>query len=76
MFSTMNNIRKITGFVLVGLILIFTLVAVLGIWEVIDLQEVMVKVLSSLLVVFIASAVVLFITTVLIKDESKNSKVQ
>jgi len=68
----MNNVRKITGLVLVGLILIFTIVAVLGIWEVIDLQEVMIKVLSSLLVVFVASAVVLFITTILIREESKS----
>lgn len=69
----MNNVRKITGLVLVGLILIFTIVAVLGIWEVVDLQEVMVKVLSSLLVVFVASAVVLFITTILIREESKTN---
>ena len=66
----MNNVRKITGFVLVGLILVFTIVAILGIWGVIDLEEVMMKVLSSLLVVFVASAVVLFVTTVLIKEES------
>jgi hypothetical protein len=66
----MNNVRKITGYVLVGLILIFTIVATLGIWNVIDLEEVLTKVLSSLLVIFVASAVVLFITTVLIKDDA------
>lgn len=69
----MNNIRKITGYVLVGLILVFTLVALLGIWEIIDLREVMTKVWSSLLVVFVASAVVLFVTTVLLKDEDKTT---
>jgi hypothetical protein len=69
----MYSTRKITGFILVGLILVFTLVAILGIWGVIDLEDIMTKVLSSLLVVFVASAVVLFITTVLIKeDQSKN----
>jgi uncharacterized membrane protein YccC len=58
---------------LVSLILVFTLVSILGIWGVIDLEDIMTKVLSSLLVVFVASAVVLFITTVLIKeDQSKN----
>ena len=70
----MNNVRKITGFVLVGLILVFTIVAILGIWGVIDLEEVMMKVLSSLLVVFVASAVVLFVTTVLIKEENKKEQ--
>ena len=70
----MNNIRKITGFILVGLILVFTLVAILGIWGLIDLENVMTNVLSSLLVVFVASAVVLFITTVLIKDDSTKNQ--
>lgn len=70
----MNSFRKITGFVLVGLILIFTIVAILGIWDVIDLEQVMMKVLTSLLVVFVASAVVLFVTTVLIREENKIEK--
>lgn len=69
----MYNARKITGFILVSLIVIFTLVGILGVWEVINLEDVMLKVMMSLLIVFVASAVVLFITSVLIKDEmSKN----
>jgi hypothetical protein len=73
----MNNVRKITGYFLVGLILIFTIVAIMGIWGIIDidLREVMTKLLSSLLVVFVASAVVLFITSVLIKEDS-NTKLE
>jgi sterol desaturase/sphingolipid hydroxylase (fatty acid hydroxylase superfamily) len=70
-FQNMNNIRKVTGYILVSLIVVFTTVAILGIWEIIDLQEVLAKVLTSLLVVFVASAVVLFITTVLLRDETK-----
>lgn len=66
----MAQVRKITGYILIGLILVFTVVAVLGIWDVIDMEDVMIKVFTSLLVVFIASAVVLFITTVLIKDDT------
>lgn len=70
----MNNVRKITGIVLVALILIFTSVAILGIWEIIDLQEVLSKVLSSMLIVFVAAAVILFITTVLIKEDPKTKE--
>ncbi|QQS51372.1 MAG: hypothetical protein IPM71_01225 [Bacteroidota bacterium] len=70
----MNNVRKITGIVLVALILIFTSVAILGIWEIIDLQEVLSKVLSSMLIVFVAAAVILFITTVLIKEDLKTKE--
>ncbi len=70
--NTMNNIKKITGFVLVGLIIITTIIAILGIWDVIVFEQALEKLLKSLLVIFIASAVVLFITTVLIKEENKN----
>jgi hypothetical protein len=69
----MYSVRKITGFILVGLIIIFTLVAILGIWDIINLENILTKVLSSLLVIFVASAVVLFVTTVLIKEEQKRN---
>jgi len=70
----MGNIKKITGFVLIGLILVTTLVAILAIWEVIDYKKVLEKLLGSLLVIFISSAVVLFITTVLIKEDQSKEK--
>lgn len=63
----------ITGYILVGLIVIFTVIAILGIWNIINFEDVVNNALKSFLVVFVASAVVLFITTVLIKDdEPKN----
>ncbi len=74
----MSNIRKITGFILVGIIVIFTVLTILGIWEVINLEDIVEKSFKSLLVVFVASAVVLFITTVLVKDEQQppNGKIE
>lgn len=69
----MKNVRMITGYILVGLIVIFTVIAILGIWNIINFEDVVNNALKSFLVVFVASAVVLFITTVLIKDdEPKN----
>jgi hypothetical protein len=68
----MNNIRKITGYVLIGLVIATTLIAVLGIWDLIEFEDAVRNLLLSLLVIFIASAVVLFITSVLIRDD-KNS---
>ena len=70
----MYNIRKVAGYILVGLIIIFTVIALLGIWDIIDIKEYITKALSSLLVIFIASAVVLFVTSILIKDEAKLPK--
>ncbi len=66
----MSNIKKAVSYVLIALVLIFTVIAILGIWDIIDLEQVMIKVLYSLLVVFAASAVILFIFSVLIKDDT------
>jgi len=67
-----NSIKKIISFLLIGLVLVFTVIALLGIWEVINLDEIIRKMFVSLMVVFAASAVILFIFSVLIRsDENK-----
>jgi hypothetical protein len=42
--------------------------SILGIWEVISLDYILKKIVLSLLVVFAASAVILFIFTILIRN--------
>lgn len=69
-----QSIKKIAGYLLILIILLFTCIGILGIWEVIDLRDIGQKVISSLLVVFAASAVLLFIFAVVLKDDSNNSK--
>lgn len=64
-----NSIKKIISYLLIGLVLIFTVIALLGIWEVINLDEIIRKMFVSLMVVFAASAVILFIFSVLIKSD-------
>jgi hypothetical protein len=64
----MLTVKKIVSYLLIFLVLVFTVIAILGIWEVIDLDNVLRKIMSSLIVIFAASAVVLFIFAVLIKD--------
>ena len=70
----MGTLKRTASYILIGLILIFTIISILGIWGLIniDLQKVMLNTLYSLLVVFAASAVILFIFTVLIKDDGKS----
>ena len=67
----MLTVKKIVSYLLIFLVLVFTIIAILGIWEVIDLDYVLRKIMSSLIVIFAASAVVLFIFAVLIKDPEK-----
>jgi len=64
----MLTVKKIVSYLLIFLVLVFTVIAILGIWEVIDLDYVLRKIMSSLIVIFAASAVVLFIFAVLIKE--------
>jgi heme A synthase len=63
-----NSVKKVISYLLIGLVVIFTLLALLGIWDVISLEEIVRKMFLSLMVIFAASAVILFIFSVLIKD--------
>lgn len=63
-----KSVKKIVSYVLIVLVLMFTVIAVLGVWEIIDLNNIIQKIMTSLLIIFAASAVVLFIFSVLIKD--------
>lgn len=63
-----KSVKKVVSYVLIILVLIFTVIAVLGVWEIIDLNNIVQKIMTSLLIIFAASAVVLFIFSVLIKE--------
>ncbi len=63
-----NSIKKIISYLLIGIILIFTVIALLGIWDIIELEDVIRKMILSLLLIFAASAVILFIFSVMIRD--------
>lgn len=69
-----HNIKKIVGYLLVFIILLFTVIGILGVWDVIDLHDIGQKVISSLLIVFAASAVLLFIFSVVMRDDSSDHK--
>ncbi len=64
-----TSVKKIISYFMIILVLIFTIIALLGIWEIISLDDIIKKMFVSLMVVFAAAAVILFIFSVLIKDE-------
>mgnify|MGYP000150338777 CR=1 FL=1 len=67
----MNHfIKKAASFLLVAIVITLTLIALLGIWEIISLEHVLWKAIQSLLVIFVASAVILFIFTYLVKEKN------
>ena len=62
-------VKKVISYFLIILVLVFTIIALLGIWDIICLEDIIKKMFVSLMVVFAASAVILFIFSILIKDE-------
>ncbi len=60
--------KKIASYVLIAIVLFLTIIALLAIWDIVDFEHIMRKILFSLFVVFISSVVVLFIFAVVIKD--------
>jgi len=68
------TVKTIISYFLIFLVLVFTIIAILGIWDVIDIDQVLQKILSSLIVIFAASAVVLFIFAVLIREPGEKKE--
>lgn len=63
------SIKKVISYFMIILVLLFTVIALLGIWEVISLEDIIKKMFVSLMVIFAAAAVILFIFSVLIRDQ-------
>ena len=66
-----TSVKKIISYFMIILVLIFTIIALLGIWEIISLDDIIKKMFVSLMVVFAAAAVILFIFSVLIRDQDE-----
>lgn len=67
------SLKKIIGYVLVLMVLISTVVAILGVWGIINLEDLFSKVFSTLLIIFVASAVFLFIFSIILKDDTPHN---
>ncbi len=62
-------LKKIASYSLVAMVIAFTVLGLLAIWDVIEVQDAIRKILLSLFVIFVASVVVLFIFGVVIRDD-------
>lgn len=60
--------KRLTAYALAIIVVIVTILAVLAIWDIIELEDVMRKIMTSLLVVFASSVVTLFIFNVVVKE--------
>ena len=70
----MNQTAKtIASYLLIALVILVTGVSILAIWDVIELEQVFWKASKSLFVVFIASVVILFISSVILNNNDKKA---
>ncbi len=66
------NTKKITAYILAILVVIVTVISLLAVWDIIDLQNVTGKLIKSLIIIFLSSVVVLFIYGVVLNESNKN----
>lgn len=60
--------KKIFSYLLAALVMVFTIIAILSIWDVIQVEKVMWKSVKTLMVLFLSAAIVLFIFQISKKD--------
>jgi hypothetical protein len=66
----MKSIKKTIAYFFAALVLIFAVIAILGIWDVIVMDNLFRKMFGSVLVIMAASGVIVFLFGVLIRDNS------
>lgn len=67
----MNTAKKVVAYIMIGGILIMTIIGVLGIWDVIDMELIIRRMIYSLLVIFASSGVILLVYSMLLKEDQK-----
>ena len=67
--------RRGISMLLALLALFFTVMAILAVWDIINIQHIISKTLTTLLIIFVSAAVMLFIFSVLYKpdDNTQNN---
>ena len=59
------KVKKIIAYTLSILVLMFSIVAILGIWELVDIEHLIVRMFKSLMVILAAGAVVVLIFSII-----------
>ena len=66
------KVKKIIAYTLSVLVLLFSLVAILGIWELVDIEYLLARLFKSLMVILAAAAVVVLIFSILDRPERRD----
>ncbi len=63
----MSSIRKAIAYFLSLLVLAFCILAILGIWEIIELENLLSRMFQSMMVILAAAAVIVFIFAIMLR---------
>ncbi|MCF8226180.1 MAG: hypothetical protein K9J30_09905 [Bacteroidales bacterium] len=63
--NTSNNVRRVIAYILSALIFIFSVIAILAIWEIINSEDLLKRMFQSLMVVLASSAIIVVIFAIL-----------
>jgi hypothetical protein len=63
------KVKRIIAYTLSALVLLFSLVAILGIWDLIDIEYLIARMFKSLMVILAAAAVIVLIFSILDRPE-------
>ncbi|MCF8370936.1 MAG: hypothetical protein K9H64_04890 [Bacteroidales bacterium] len=66
-----NAVKKVASYILIVVVMISTFIAIFSVWGLIDLEDVIWKIMQTLFVVFIAAILVLFIYNILLREPFK-----
>ena len=72
--STSTSVRKIVAYILAGLVIVFSVVAILAIWDVIEYRYLIKRMFQSLMVVLASSAVIVLIFAILDRSDKEERK--
>ncbi|MEX0988256.1 MAG: hypothetical protein WD052_12340 [Bacteroidales bacterium] len=67
--STSANVRKVVAYILSALVLLFSVIAILAIWDIIEYKFLIKRMFQSLMVILAASAVIVLIFAILDRSD-------
>ncbi len=65
------KVKRIIAYTLSALVLLFSLVAILGIWDIVNIEDLIARMFKSLMVILAAAAVIVLIFSILDRPARK-----
>jgi hypothetical protein len=71
----MTPFKRIIAYILTGLVLLFAIVTLLGVWGFVDLEDLFIKMFKSIVVVLGTAAIIVFIFAILVRDSDQKHEI-